>query len=82
MLTAHVNSGAKALRIYALYQMYILLLYYIMLDPEVMVPTPCPYALRAVIYYLDPFNKGHYTAHVKYRDSKKWILCNDNAVFA
>ena len=41
----------------------------LMLDPEVMVPTPCPYTLRAVIYHSGPFGKGHYTAHVRYRGS-------------
>ena len=51
-----------------------------MLDPEVMVPIPCPYTLRAVIYHSGPFGKGHYTAHVRYRGSTNWILCNDNAV--
>ncbi len=52
----------------------------LMLDPEVMVPTLCPYTLRAVIYHSGPFGKGHYTAHVRYRGSTNWILCNDNAV--
>ena len=52
----------------------------LILDPEVMVPTPCPYTLQAVIYHSGSFGKGHYTAHVRYRGSTNWILCNDNAV--
>ena len=38
----------------------------LMVDPEVMVPTPCPYTLQAVIYHSGPFGKGH-TAFVRYR---------------
>ena len=52
----------------------------LILDPEVMVPTPCPYTMKAVIYHSGPFGKGHYTANARYRGSKKLILCNDNAV--
>ena len=52
----------------------------LMLDQEVMVPTQCPYTLRAVINHTGPFGNGHYTANVKYKDSNNWIHCNDNAV--
>ena len=52
----------------------------LILDPEVMISTPCPYTMKAVIYHSGPFSKGHYTAHARCRGSKKLILCNDNAV--
>ena len=52
----------------------------LLLDQEVMVPTQCPYSLRAVINHSGPFGKGHYTVNIKYKGNKKWIHCNDSAV--
>ena len=44
----------------------------LMHGPKVIVSTQCPFSL---------LSKGHYTVHVIYRDSEKWILCNHKAVF-
>ena len=53
----------------------------LMLDPKVMVPTQCPYSLQTVMNDFLLCRKDHYTVHVIYRGSEKWILRNDKAVF-